>query len=431
MCNRISNNIFVLIRQHYSVKALCSANAMENLEELFNLLPKYLEIKDILLKNSEANYIISLALEILKNFIQNVNKTIEEWEESSYLIQALIDKSWETIHTDHFGKVPLYVRQIYSIACYLKIFFLLLENSELQQIEKCSKILDEGLLIGYPQKLYERSDKFVDQLMQIFNEKLNSVEDLKLPIIENKPRLNVSCDIPQLERPSVEIFKLQYFEREQPALLLNTLTEWPALKLWPDLNYILKLAGNRIVPIEIGSNYANEEWSQQLMKLRDFLKRQFSSSTDNSSQKVEYLAQHELFEQIPLLKKDFNIPDYCSLRSSNREVDIKAWLGPKGTVSPLHYDPKHNLLCQVFGSKRIILASPDDSKYLYAHESEFLRNTSQIEVGDIDYQKFPLVAKVKFYYLTLQAGDCLYIPPKWWHYVKSQSPSFSVSFWWK
>lgn len=252
-----------------------------------------------------------------------------------------------------------------------------------------------------------------------------------MPIIENPPRVDALCDIPRLECPSVEVFKRGYVEREQPVLLLNTLTEWPALKLWPDLNYILKLAGNRMVPIEIGSNYSNEEWSQQLMKLRDFLERQFSTSTEISSRKVEYLAQHELFEQIPLLKKDFSVPDYCSLRSSNTDVDIKAWLGPEGTVSPLHYDPKHNLLCQVFGSKRIILASPKDSQYLYAHESEFLKNTSQIEADAVDYQKFPLVANVKFYYLYLQAGDCLYMPPKWWHYVRSLSPSFSISFWWE
>lgn len=94
---------------------------MENLEELQDLLPKYEEIEEILIKNPEANYIISLALKVLEDFVRNLDKTNEQWEESSYLIQALVDKCWESIHTDHFSKIPLHVRQIYSIACYLKV----------------------------------------------------------------------------------------------------------------------------------------------------------------------------------------------------------------------------------------------------------------------------------------------------------------------
>ena len=245
----------------------------------------------------------------------------------------------------------------------------------------------------------------------------------------------MTCDILTLKQPSILEFQQKCFDIHKPALLLDTLNHWPALNKWRDLNYLLKLAGNRTVPIEIGSNYATDEWSQQLMKIKDFLKTQFSDNNavviNKEKTDIQYLAQHELFEQIPLLKKDFSIPDYCSLGKNTENVDIKAWLGPKGTVSPMHYEPKHNLLCQVFGSKAIILAAPEDTINLYPHESEFLQNTSQIDAEHLDVDKFPLVTQVKFYHLNLQPGDCLYMPPKWWHYVRSKSPSFSVSFWWE
>lgn len=63
------------------------------------------------------------------------------------------------------------------------------------------------------------------------------------------------------------------------------------------------------------------------------------------------------------------MPDYCCMRLSDPghrsstadsscvrdisstgedpSVRINAWFGPGGTVSPLHYDPQHNILAQV------------------------------------------------------------------------------------
>lgn len=73
-----------------------------------------------------------------------------------------------------------------------------------------------------------------------------------------------------------------------------------------------------------------------------------------------YLAQHELFDQIPPLRRDIMTPDYCALLLADEEDDggaesvaTNAWFGPGGTVSPLHNDPFHNLLAQVVGSKRV------------------------------------------------------------------------------
>lgn len=37
---------------------------------------------------------------------------------------------------------------------------------------------------------------------------------------------------------------------------------------------------------------------------------------------------------------------------------------------------------------------------------------------------------LEFVDCILEEGEMLYIPPKWWHYVRSLTTSFSVSFWW-
>ncbi|XP_058065749.1 bifunctional peptidase and arginyl-hydroxylase JMJD5 [Anopheles bellator] len=163
------------------------------------------------------------------------------------------------------------------------------------------------------------------------------------------------------------------------------------------------------------------------MKFGEFLQQTLSNDLDGSTGPVAYLAQHDLFDQIPALRRDIVVPDYVG--RTDTVPRIKAWLGPRGTVSPLHTDPCHNLLCQVFGSKLVILARPEDTANLYPHDHFILNNTSRVDARHLDYERFPLLKEVRFYRLTLHRGEALYIPPKWWHYVESLSPSFSVSFW--
>lgn len=89
---------------------------------------------------------------------------------------------------------------------------------------------------------------------------------------------------------------------------------------------------------------------------------------------IHYLAQHTLFQQIPQLERDFIAPDYCFLDGEGLR-SVNAWLGPGGTVSPMHHDPHRNLLAQVVGWKRIRLFAPADTDRLYPHGTTLLGNT--------------------------------------------------------
>lgn len=54
-----------------------------------------------------------------------------------------------------------------------------------------------------------------------------------------------------------------------------------------------------------------------------------------------------------------------------------------------------------------------------------------MDVENPDESQFPLFLAADYKEGILQPGDMLYIPIKHWHYVRSLSNSFSVSFWWK
>lgn len=137
---------------------------------------------------------------------------------------------------------------------------------------------------------------------------------------------------------------MNYLLKQKPLLIKNGITHWSAYKNWKDLNYFYKIAGHRTIPIELGKKYDDENWSQGLFKFGEFLKLHMKN--ENSTNETAYLAQHDLFDQIPRLKEDIKIPEYCAI--SEKEPAIKAWIGPKNTISSMHTDPKDNLLCQVF-----------------------------------------------------------------------------------
>lgn len=215
---------------------------------------------------------------------------------------------------------------------------------------------------------------------------------------------------------------------------------------------------------------------------------------------VAYLAQHQLLLQLPQLRNDILIPDHCYTTPPPHPTDpsqdqpeldsplLNAWLGPPGTITPLHTDPYHNLLAQVAGRKYVRLYSPLEGRGgadgggggMRARSREGgvdMGNTSAWDVGVLEgWDADPglptpasasaiggeddrrgdaaagaegsdeeeqeqeqedqaaagarLFREVPFVDCILEPGDTLYVPIGWWHYVRGLSVSFSVSLWW-
>ncbi|KOX74949.1 Ankyrin-2 [Melipona quadrifasciata] len=366
----------------------------------------------------------------LTSIKRNLETSIEDkikfpslkWIKNSLIVvEACLDKTWEILNSGHWQFVPVEYRYCYTLCTILKTVLLELQHSNSsKQFTKNTSLLkniiqqiDKGILLGTPlPNVTDLLPKLASELNIYVTESLEL--DLEELIIDSKnlyeSTLPGFTEIVQYVIPSMELFYKEIFMPKVPALMKDCIKHWKALKRWKNLKYLLSVAGNRIIPIEIGSRYTDENWSQQLLSFSEFLQKYVLTECDQ----VGYLAQHQLFEQIPELKDDFTVPEYCNFTDRNNveQPDINAWFGPSGTISPLHFDPKNNFLCQVFGYKRVILYHPSDSSNLYPYDTKLLNNTAQVDPLNPDFEKWPNFCKAKGFMVYLKPGEILYIPPK-------------------
>ncbi|KAF9930831.1 Lysine-specific demethylase 8 [Linnemannia zychae] len=439
-----------------------------------------------------------------------------------YQADALIDYGREMLHSYPYREVPSHWREFYTDAGILKA--LALGFSAFRQLDKESSVdssLEKNLesrrvidieplrlaiavcdnvlvmagasgakrqdlvfeLINYFESLiedsqeHENSESTIRPMLSAKRQKTSTLtespdsgkEKIRLgeePIRGSIPE--IKFQIPRIHLPTMEEFQQHvhgHGAEGKPIIITGGIDHWPARERWTDLDTICRIAGpDRLVPIEIGSQYTDEQWTQKLVTMRDFIQTYLMGQSNSNvgederdnegradqTTDIGYLAQHDLFAQIPRLRRDIDIPDYCLVSPNEQEgynppddVLLNAWFGPQGTVSPMHTDPYHNLLAQVVGRKYIRLYAPSETAKLYCYggdvsqneqeqegaSNNMLSNTSQVNVEKPDLERHPRFVEAEYVEAILAPGELLYIPFQWWHYIRSLSTSFSVSFW--
>lgn len=105
------------------------------------------------------------------------------------------------------------------------------------------------------------------------------------------------------------------------------------------------------------------------------------------------------------------------------------WLGPAGTVTPLHCDYDDNIFAQVWGSKRIFLAPPHHDQFLYPREANPVLFGSPFNPEAPDFDQFPLARQALMVECVVNPGDMLYVPAGWYHQVRALTFSLSSNRW--
>ncbi|MCQ9427304.1 cupin-like domain-containing protein [Pseudomonas sp. LJDD11] len=223
---------------------------------------------------------------------------------------------------------------------------------------------------------------------------------------------------------SVADFRRDYLPFGTPVILTDALRDWPFFKMSREesIVHFAELKG-----ITRHGDYAEKTFSTD----RDFRSTsiaEFIASLERPlapGEKPPYMGNNVV---PPQLLELIRFPEYF-----DRSLYIKPriWIGPKGTLTPLHRDDSDNMFAQVWGQKSFILAAP--------HYREALGTWSTSEGGGLegcevnpnqpDFDKYPAAREVIFHRIVLEAGDLLFLPEGWFHQVESVSTSLSVNFW--
>jgi lysine-specific demethylase 8 len=226
-------------------------------------------------------------------------------------------------------------------------------------------------------------------------------------------------EIGRLHRPTARQFEEEYLMPGRPVVLTGIVDQWPSWGQWSPAWF-----GQRYGDLRLTGNNSLEGRREVLV--RDYLAE---------------LADTALYlDALPLTRlqgmaEAVNVPDYCP---SDRPTEVLVWVGPQGTCLDFHkdnhtpLDGNQNLLAQLYGSKRVVLVSPEYDDRMYPApqaEHDYLR--SQLRLDRPDPERFPLFEGVPRYETVVRPGELLYIPAHWWHYVRSLEISMTVTFWWR
>ncbi|PPQ94017.1 hypothetical protein CVT25_009865, partial [Psilocybe cyanescens] len=169
----------------------------------------------------------------------------------------------------------------------------------------------------------------------------------------------------------------------------------------------------------------------------------FSSNSFDSDEKDSSVS--EFAPLLPDVPKE--IP-WCSEALGQHPDAVNIWIGDEQSVTSIHSDPYENLYTVIRGEKHFFLLPPSDSwclkEHYYPHatyaRSSFsgdlelfpsMQSTPPVRWSSILDPESPnaLPKQVTPIKVTLRAGDSLYLPVGWWHYVRQSGLTIALNWW--
>jgi hypothetical protein len=248
---------------------------------------------------------------------------------------------------------------------------------------------------------------------------------------------------------------MNYRKMEVPFVVRNDPAVMRAVERWNQPDYMLRLLGNKRYRTEYSPNnhfmywnrpnkrkfpkgYDLEKWKPPTEMMRTTFKEWLGHAnvTDETLlgpdhehwyyrligcgelENCETNPSEFLFDELSFFQPRDDNKLYMPVPKQQKGIHCR--FGMKGVIAENHFDGSRNMIVVLAGERRYILSHPDqcENLCLYPKGHPSARH-SEVDWSEPDWVKFPKFKDAEVNEVVLQAGDVLYLPTFWFHYIIS------------
>lgn len=213
--------------------------------------------------------------------------------------------------------------------------------------------------------------------------------------------------------PSPDRFYNDFYQNNRPFVARRFAAHWPAMSGWTP-SRLRERFGNVEIEVEVerGKELRGSARSYVSMPIAELVDKVLAAGRSNEFYAVannKNRRRPELAELHDDIAVDPGIVDPTRSQSAT-----SIWIGPAGTLTPLHHDATNVLFVQIVGRKRVRLIAPTDIEAIDSL-CGFYADPALTPGLESSYE------------LHLDPGDAVLIPVGWLHEVEALDVSVSCS----
>ncbi len=234
--------------------------------------------------------------------------------------------------------------------------------------------------------------------------------------------------VPSVADLDSEAFERDHYRASRPVVIRGGARSWPAFGSWSPASFRERFA-QRTVSVAINRRGAFD-YAAARQEAMPFHRAADLIRADRPEGEVfHYVQQKSIPAEFPELLAEVRVPRWIDRPEWIAATNL--WFGGAGNVTPLHFDRDNNFFAQLAGRKQMTLFDPSHFLDLYPNLDSPLSHISCVDLLAPDYEAFPALRDASPLEVLLEPGDLLYLPPYWWHMVRSLDAAISINFWWR